>query len=201
MTRQLSKELMRKLIHVSYTSFFAYLLILNSPYLIYYLLITLCWMLVYEHYRHTSFFIRQAVQRLGITYILRDHEHSAWTGATYVVIACVLCKMLFNPLTSMLSILILGLGDTAAALIGQNFGTSHKHGKSLIGSSAFFVTACCIVGYTGYVLKLPLIFYITSIFASIMAMCAERYSSRIDIDDNIAIPLVFGCIFYTLYPL
>lgn len=201
MPGQLSKELMRKLIHVSYTSFFAYLFILNPPYLIYYLLITLCWMLVYEHYRHTSFFIRQILQRLGVTYILRDHEHSTWTGATYVVIACVLCKILFNPLTSMLSILILGIGDTAAALIGQNFGTSHRHGKSLIGSGAFFISACCIVVCTGYMLKLPLVFYIISIFASIMAMFAERYSSRIDIDDNIAIPLVFGCIFYTLCPL
>lgn len=114
--------------------------------------------------------------------ILRKHEMKDFTGATYLLFASMLCVAFFDPLTASVSIAMLSIGDTFAALIGMNFGKRKflRNNKSLEGSLACFVS--CFV-FALFWLSNPLL----AVIGALAATGAEL--GKIPLDDNIKIPL------------
>lgn len=83
------------------------------------------------------------------------------------------------------------VSDTMAALVGKAFGTRmlYKH-KSLEGTVAFFMSALLI-----NMLFEPLFqFTYAGVIACMAATLAELYEDKIDLDDNLSIPLFVGII-------
>jgi dolichol kinase len=198
MNTSIRSEYMRKTIHIVFTCIvlvFGYLPTL-AVYAIYF--VCLIFMLTYEYMRRHHASIQRILESTGLAQIVRPHEAHGLTGATYVVCACLIGYSLFPLHIFILSILIMGVGDTAAALIGRHWGRPNHFGKSLAGSVAFFLTSLVIVFVAAMVWSLSSRFVVEACVASYTAMLAERYSSLWKIDDNLSIPLVFGASMYCL---
>jgi dolichol kinase len=134
-------------------------------------------------------------------FLLRRHEqstgHHRLTGASYVLLSATLCVWLFPKVIVLTAFAILIVSDTAAALIGRKFGKHPFHGKSVEGTTAFFITALIVVAIAPKVLYLPTEYGIGAIAALIGAF-VEALSGDI-IDDNLSIPISIAVIMWALY--
>ena len=199
-----TREYLRKYIHLIYTLGIAFLFITHNTYLFTILILSLFWMMYYEKYRNTNIYLIGFLRTIGMHHVLRPHEKNELTGATYIVIAGLICYICFNTLISALGFCILGISDTAAALVGQAFNKKTS-GKSLIGAGAFFFSTLCIITLACFYLKKSFLFWIISCIAGVLCTFAEFFCTRYGIDDNLAIPLVFAGAFqiiaHTMSPL
>ena len=66
-------------------------------------------------------------------------------GSTYFIFSAILTILLFPKSIAIVSLLILILSDTAAAIIGKWIGRIRIFGKTLEGSMAFLITSLLIV--------------------------------------------------------
>ena len=189
-TIHIREEYFRKSIHVLFTSCILFICYLPKQTAYNLLAITLLTVFLYEQLRHHNPLLRQLLKHIRLHTILRQHEKNHWTGASYVVIATALCYFLFPQTIFILSLLVLGWADSAAAIFGRHFAQATSQGKSMVGSFAFFMTSFGIVCLLSWYWSLP--FVLAGGLASFFAMLAERYSSRFWIDDNLSIPLIFA---------
>lgn len=130
--------------------------------------------------------------------ILRNHEKDKdnifLTGGTFIVISFFLCVLLFQKEISILSMMIIVVCDTAAAIIGMTLG-KHKIGsKTLEGSISFFVTAVILFFLVIKPGNVHVIYL--GIISVILTTVFELLPLKID--DNISIPLFFGIIYSVL---
>lgn len=113
------------------------------------------------------------------------------SGSLYVLLAAIACILLFSRQIAVIAMTVMLVSDTMAALIGKAFGTRKLyHGKSLEGTTAFFLSALII-----NMLFEP-IFHFTyaGVLACFAATAAEMFEDKTEIDDNLSIPLVIGII-------
>lgn len=125
--------------------------------------------------------------------MLRKHEISNFTGASYLLTSTVFCIALFPANIAFTALVYLSIGDTLAALFGLTFGKRNikKTHKSLEGSLACF-SSC-------FIFSLLMSFHpemglhpLVGLFGSYAATLAELF--RFPIDDNIKIPIFAGFI-------
>lgn len=142
--------------------------------------------LVIEFHRLWQRNFRKTFNRL-FGMILRKHELTDFTGATYLLFASMLCIAFFEPLIASAAIAFLSIGDTFAAMIGMNFGKRkfQRSKKSLEGSLACFASTF-IFGILW--LGNPWL----ALLGALTATLAEL--SKIPLDDNIKIPLAAGLV-------
>lgn len=77
--------------------------------------------------------------------LLRHHERSGLSGATYMVVAFFLATLIFPRTIAVAAMLYNGLGDTAAALVGRKLGRHRtRWGKSWEGAAAALLTNLAI---------------------------------------------------------
>mgnify|MGYP000866491443 FL=1 len=173
-------ETLRKSIHLSSLLIpfgYRYILGYNRRVAFVMLLAALVISLVIEFNRFWQRSFRKTFHRIfGL--ILRKHELKDFTGATYLLVASLLCVAFFDEPIAAVSIAYLSIGDTFAALIGMNFG-KHNH-KSMEGSLACFVS-CAIFGLWWQANPWQ------AIVGALAATAAEL--SNVALDDNIKIPL------------
>ena len=117
----------------------------------------------------------------------RPIEYRKLTGASWIVIGAALCILIFSERVVIISLLVLSISDSIAAIIGIKFGKTQFYNKSLEGSAAFFLSASCIV----FVLS-PAIFII-NLCAIFMATSVELFSTP-RFNDNLFIPVITGLI-------
>jgi len=133
-------------------------------------------------------------------WLLRRHEtdikQKRLNGASNVLIAALLCVLIFPKVIVINAFTILIISDTTAALFGRRFGKHRFLAKSLEGSLAFFITAVIVIliapkinGTIGE--------YIIGIIAAAIGTVVEALP--IKIDDNISIPLTIGFSLWCLY--
>ncbi len=120
-------------------------------------------------------------------------------GELYFPLAIAVCAFLFpDTLFFMYGVLVLGVSDALASLIGTRYGSkkrrSKKGGKTIAGSMAFFVSAAIIgagllmtVGVTPVV---PAIIW--AIIVAIILTFIERHSHKGL--DNLTIPIAAGAL-------
>ncbi len=144
--------------------------------------------------------VRALYERL-FGFLLRRHERSTryrrLNGATYVLLSATICVWLFPKVIVITAFAILIVSDTAAALVGRKFGRHPFLGKSLEGTTAFFISALVVVAVAPKVLYLPSE-YLIGICAAFLGALVEAVSGDL-LDDNLSIPLSIGLAMWGLY--
>jgi dolichol kinase len=126
-------------------------------------------------------------------WLLREHESDRdkkqLNGATYVLIAATICLLIFPKVIAVTSFIVLIIADMMGALIGRKFGRHRFLGKSIEGSSAFFLSALIVIFVTP---KIGYAFgeYLIGAFAAVVGTVFEALPWNVD--DNISIPLSVG---------
>lgn len=113
------------------------------------------------------------------------------SGSLYVLLAAIACTLLFSKPIALISMTVMLISDTMAALVGKACGTRKiYHHKSMEGTLAFFLSALFInIIYT------PIFtFTYAGVIACVAATIAEVYEDKIEIDDNLSIPLFVGIV-------
>lgn len=113
------------------------------------------------------------------------------SGGAYVMLAAIACTLLFPANIAVVALTIMLISDTCAALFGKAFGTRRLYkNKSLEGTVAFFISALVIMMLCNFILPVTY----ASILAAFVATMAEMYEDKIEIDDNLSIPLSVGAV-------
>ena len=119
------------------------------------------------------------------------HEEFHVNSSTWYVTALFVLSIVADPMTICIAVIVLGLADPMAAVVGRRYGRIKiKNNRSLEGSVAFFCTA--FVG----TMSVLAIFYqeialsdslIMAAVAGLVGAITEAYSGPID--DNLSIPI------------
>lgn len=117
------------------------------------------------------------------------------SGSMYVLTAAVICTLLFSKQVAAISLTVMLISDTCAALFGKAYGTRKLYkSKSLEGTIAFFLSALIV-----NMLYQPIFnFGYAGVIACAVATFAEMYEDKLEIDDNLSIPLFVGIILSVL---
>lgn len=121
---------------------------------------------------------RLVMKRLSC--LIRETEKKKVTGATFTCLSFLVVVFFFSREVAVVAMLFLTLGDTAAEIVGKNWGSRKYHGRSLEGMAGFFVAA------------LPLAWIVLqdwrmALSGAAMGSLIEFFS--IDIDDNLTVPI------------
>jgi dolichol kinase len=154
-----------------------------------------------DYGRYFSPTINQLVQRL-FGHILRTHEMDATrkllSGATYVFISALLCILIFPRIIATAAFAILIISDTASALIGRKYGKHRVYDKSIEGALAFALSGCLVVLFA------PKIYghwheYVIGFIAACVGAVIEMLSTKLRLDDNLAVPTSIGLTLWAGY--
>jgi dolichol kinase len=129
--------------------------------------------------------------------LLREHEHRAWSGASWLVAAYALSALLFPRDIAVAAMLAAGLGDAAAAVVGRSVAAARaRRGeaaaavqrKTLAGS-----VACAIVAFAAALLVAALP-PLSAVAVGLAASVVERWDRPPlnAIDDNVRVALAAG---------
>jgi len=121
--------------------------------------------------------------------VLRKAEAQTFTGATYVTTGALLTIVIFPKQIAVTVLLFLSVSDALASLVGLRFGRVRFHGKSLAGSTAFFVSGLTIALLT--LPEAPLLGAAGALVATVVEALPLRIGNS-KLDDNLSIPLVTG---------
>lgn len=116
--------------------------------------------------------------------MIRRHEHSSLTGASYLLISSLVCVLAFDRPAAIAAIAFLVVGDTVAAVVGQAWGRVKVFGKSLEGSVAC-LASCGII-----LLAVPHLPWRVGLTGAVVATLVELLP--IPVDDNLRIPILSG---------
>ena len=113
------------------------------------------------------------------------------SGGAYVMLAAIACTLLFPANVAVVALSIMLISDTCAALFGKAYGSRRLYkNKPIEGPAAFFVSALLIMVICNFILPVTY----ASILAAFVATFAEMYEDKIEIDDNLSIPLFVGAV-------
>jgi len=185
------KEIIRKTIHIS-TAFIAVLYnYFDKPVILSISLFLSIGFLTADILRLNSRRLEKYFH-LIFSKLLRNREiNKDLTGATYLFIGITITIFLFSKNIAIVSIFILTLSDTIAAIVGKKIGRNKIGNKSVEGSIAFFLTTIIIIWS---VLELN-IYYM--LFVSVLITFVEAVPIRIN--DNLTIPVFSGLLLTILY--
>ncbi len=114
--------------------------------------------------------------------ITRPYEHQVLSGASWVFMGAGFTAYLFNEKVAVIALLIMSLSDSAAALIGIQYGTTRLFNKSLEGTLAFLISTYLIIFLLSSASLMLLL------IVSITATAIELLSTP-KFNDNILIPV------------
>jgi len=181
-------EIKRKIVHLSTLSIPVGVTLLSKKQVLTIVIpLTLVWVAV-DLLRLIHPAISNVFQRTLVGKVLREKERHALMGSTYFLISTCLIIVLFPKSIAIASLLILILSDTCAALVGKGIGRVPIFGKTVEGSTAFFLSALMIVWLT------PGLNRVAGSLAALGATLVELLP--IGVDDNFSIPLVAGTIMF-----
>lgn len=193
--KSFKKELYRKLIHLSSLWIPAVIFWTHSGFSVALFASLLIGDAVLEYANFKRYPWARAIFGFLFSRTMRKHEtvHARFqaSGSMYVMAAAIVCVILFSKLVAAISLTVMLVSDTAAALFGKAYGSRKLYkNKSLEGTTAFFVTALVV-----NMLYSPVYpFNVVSVIACVAATAAEVFEDKLDIDDNFSIPLVVGMV-------
>jgi len=120
---------------------------------------------------------------------LRRHELTRLSGATYLLLGCLITSLIFKKPVVIAACSFIIVGDTFAALFGQSIRGPKLFKKTLFGSLAFLLSDIIVI-FVLYKL-LPVPFYILLIGA-VAATILEAFP--LPWDDNFAVPIFTGAL-------
>ena len=117
--------------------------------------------------------------------LLRVHETTGLSGATWLVIALLAAALLFPRDIAIAAMAAVAVGDAAAAIVGRALTHHGGEGKSVAGSLACFAASASMA------LAIARFTWPEALIAGILAAIAER--PRRPLDDNLRIAFAVGC--------
>lgn len=189
------KELARKAIHLSSLWIPALIYFAHPGFSICLFFLLFCGDVILEYANYKKYpWARKTFGKLFFK-TLRDKECKRMffqvSGSIYVLLAAIACTLFFSKPIAVIALTVMLVSDTLAALVGKAFGTRRIYKeKSLEGSVAFFVSALIV----NMVFEPIHHFTYASVLACMAATFAEIYEDKIDLDDNLSIPLFIGII-------
>ena len=193
--KSFKKELLRKAIHLSSLWIPAAIYFMPKFILIPILLVILTGNIVLEYGNFKRY--SWARKSFGVLFFktLRNketsREHFQFTGAIYVLVSSLLCLCLFDKVVAAIALTVMLISDSAAALVGRSVGKIKIYkNKTLEGTAAFWVSALVI-----NLLFWPLhSFSWVSVVACATATLAEVFEDKIEIDDNLSVPVFLAAV-------
>lgn len=128
--------------------------------------------------------------------LLRAHEHTRWSGATWMVLSMLGLAALAPRDVAIAAMWAISAGDAAAALVGRAFdrepaaAPKHAGHKTIRGSVALFVVT--LAG----ALLLAHLSPAESVVAAALATAAERPSGWVDDNVRIAVVVAVGILLW-----
>jgi len=181
-------EIKRKIVHLATLIIpIGYLLTSEETVLLFLLPLFLCCLCV-DLLRHFHSGMASVFQKYFFGRVLREEEKQTLMGSTYFLFSSLLTILLFPKSIALASLLILILSDTAGALVGKWIGRVRIFGKTLEGSTAFFLSSLLIVW------SYPQLNPWSGSLAAFGATLIEVLPTKVD--DNLTIPLVAGTIMF-----
>lgn len=128
--------------------------------------------------------------------VLRQHELDGkkLCGASWVALSAFFTFYTFKAEIAVTAFTVLVISDTCAALIGKSFASEKFFEKSVVGSSAFFVSALLVVFCSGVYFDAKFSFYIFGLIAAAFTTIIEARPSLFNVDDNFTIPVSFALV-------
>lgn len=124
--------------------------------------------------------------------LLRAREQQGLTGATTLALGYTLAALIFPGAATLAGILVAGIADAVAAVVGKAVGrVRYPGGKSLEGSVAFFLVVGAILLPLGAPGRAALVALILTVL--------EGFTSPID--DNLYLPLATAAVVHAVYDL
>lgn len=121
--------------------------------------------------------------------MLRTRESMRLTGATTLAAGFAIAVVVFPPRIATVGILIAGLADAAAALVGRRYGRHrNRNGKSLEGSLACFATALILAWVT------PDVDFAGAFMLALGLTVLE--AAPLPVDDNLVLPIVAAVLYW-----
>ena len=199
LAKNLKKELYRKSIHLSslWIPLFIYFVHPGVSIVFFSLLFVGNVLIEYGNYKKFPW----ARRTFGSLFfrMLRNKEttHGKFqvSGSLYVLLAAIACTLLFPQPVAVISLSVMLISDTSAALFGKAYGTRKLYkNKSLEGTVAFFLSALIV-----NMLCEPIYhFTYAGVIACAAASFAEMFEDKLEVDDNLSIPLVVGTVLVIL---
>jgi dolichol kinase len=121
---------------------------------------------------------------INFGFLLRPREKKSFSGSTTIILAGLLVYLLFDLPVAAAAMVIVVIGDVAAAIIGRRFGRIRFRNKSLEGTLAFIIFAMIFIQV---IPALPLRIGIAGVMTGALIEFLP-----IPVDDNITVPLAAG---------
>ncbi|MDI6740726.1 MAG: hypothetical protein QME74_10240 [Candidatus Edwardsbacteria bacterium] len=128
--------------------------------------------------------------------LLRRHEISALTGATYLMLSSTICILIYKSEVAIAAISYMVIGDALAAIAGRSFGKPVIFGKSFEGAAAC-LAGCLLIGIAVAALPGSNLGLLPLSLGALTATVAEM--TPLQLDDNITIPLLSGLVMNLLF--
>ena len=183
-------ELVRKGIHLSSTICPLFYLLTNKTLT---LAIAVPVMLIFVavdvlRRRHAGF---RSLYNYWLGKLMRTDEHSQMCGASYVMIAVVICVFAYAKPVAVAALLFMSVSDALASLVGIRVGGRQLFGKTLAGSLTFLGSALVIALLC--MPDQPLV----GVLGAVTATCVEAAPLRlagVRLDDNLFVPVTSGAV-------
>jgi len=145
-----------------------------------------------DYSRHRIHWVGSAFNTV-FGFVLRDNENStnSLTGGSTVMIAQVVAVAIFPKPVAVASLLILSVGDSAAALAGQALGKHKIYREKTLEGTCAFVLCSSLVAFL-----VPGIPLYAALLAAFFASIVEVFLNAVD--DNLFIPIVSGLVLVVL---
>lgn len=195
MNPDLKTEILRKLIHLSSLWLLVVIYCFNEfANTIFF--VALIFVLFLEYIRRFDNFLGNFLNR-NFGSLLRAHEKAKkirLTGASYVILSALCANVLFSQEIAIISLGVMLISDSFAAIFGKAFGRLKILDKTLVGSVTFFLFSVAVIMYFSYFMNGQIIQYnfLKIILVALCATFVELFSTKLKIDDNLSITLVTG---------
>ena len=191
----LKNELLRKGIHLSSSAIPIFYYFTNKSITVLLLSIAVFFLLFLDIGKRYSKLIENVFNKcLGPA--LRHHETKKethlFTGGTTFTISILACVLFFQKEIAITAIFVMIICDTAAAIIGKQYGRIHIKNKTIEGSAAFLISGLLVILLTPKISSNVIEYYIgfgTILLTTLVELIPLRF------DDNIVIPIFFGLIY------
>jgi len=134
--------------------------------------------------------------------VLRKNElEGGMTASTIVFASAAFTIFIFREEIAVVSLLFLSLGDSAAALVGKNFGRIRLVGHRTLAGSLAALNTCLIVSLFALWLSPEFGWYLTPVTllaGSLVATLSELFN--MPLDDNFRIPIFAGLVMELILP-